>query len=278
MKRMLCKWIAVWAVVGLGVGATAVAQTQGIAPDARALLEPLAMAEVFKLDPGMKAFRLYPLDCDDCTRETLPDRELIAFAVSEFDPGRRLDLRRAVLLMLPAPGWLSERGVNEGLISWQWVSGPEWSAMFAAYLETTTQIRPVDGQVPVFISSPASTCLTADGKSVPGTFRDPRPSPAGSEPACYRGSGKVVPITDLRFEADHYSYRASEATAGVDLTKASIPFIPLAGNVHRVAAYREGVNVIGSPFGLSLHVISNNTFVRIPIATVKQVHTFLTGG
>jgi len=278
MKRMLCTWVAVCAVGWFGVGATAVAQTQDIPPDARALLEPLAMAEVFKLDAGMKAFRLFPLDCGDCTRESLPDRELIAFAVSEFDPGRRLDLRRAVLLMLPSAGWLSERGINEGLISWQWIPGPEWSAMFAAYLETTTQIRPVDGQVPVFVTAPTATCLTAEGKPAPGTFRDPRPTPAGSEPACYRGTGKVVPLSDLRFEADHYSYRASEATAGIDLSKASIPFVPLTGSVHRVAPFREGINLIGSPFGLSLHVIASNSFVRIPVATVKQVHTFLAGG
>lgn len=52
----------------------------------------------------MKEFRLFPLYGGDCRHEALPDRELIAFAISEFDPGGWLDFRRALLLMLPSAG------------------------------------------------------------------------------------------------------------------------------------------------------------------------------
>ncbi|MGA1374419.1 MAG: hypothetical protein ACO3YQ_06390 [Flavobacteriales bacterium] len=277
MRVVLCAWTAVGLLV-CSFGLTAqTSTTPTVDPKVKAVLEPLAMAEVFKLDAGMKAFRIVPLDLGDCTLETLGERDVIAIAVAEYDPSRRADMRRAILLMVAAPGWYRDGEYRAGLVTWQWVPGPEWAQMFAAYVETITQIRPVDGQVPVFISGPASTCTGADGKPVPGSFRDPV-APPGGEALCYRATGKTVPVTDLAFDIGGFTYRSSDATAGVDLKKARIPYIPLGGGVHRVVPFREGVNLVGSMFGISLHITASNDFIRIPLTTMQLMHSFLTGG
>ena len=156
MRVVLCAWTAVGLLV-CSFGLTAqTSTTPPVDPKVKAMLEPLAMAEVFKLDAGMKAFRIVPLDLGDCTLENLGERDVIAIAVAEYDPSRRADLRRAILLMVAAPGWYRDGEYRGGLVTWQWVPGPDWAQMFAAYVETITQIRPVDGQVPVFISGPST--------------------------------------------------------------------------------------------------------------------------
>ena len=180
----------------------------------------------------------------------------IAFGVKFFDPQTSETTSKEILVMITAPGWMNEYGVDFSILQWMWIDEGEWLNMKSALLDLTSPVSVTDGVIPLYEET--SFEEAADITIQKGIDR--------SKNLFYKETDERTNLDGLRIWRKGFKHRSTEYV---------VPMYFMRGDDYLYAPYNEDYSIVWNEKSLGLLLRSPTRFLQISRADLEVIEAFV---
>lgn len=180
----------------------------------------------------------------------------IAFGVKFFDPLTSETTSKEILIMITAPGWMNEYGVDFAVLQWMWIDEEEWLSMKSALLDLTSPVTVTDGVIPLYEET--SLEAAADITIQKGIDR--------SKNLFFKKTNERTNLEGLRIWRKGFKHRSLSYV---------VPTYFMRGDDYLYAPYNEDFSIVWNEKSLGLLLNSPTRFLQISRADLEVIEAFV---
>lgn len=180
----------------------------------------------------------------------------IAFGVKFFDPLTSETTSKEILIMITAPGWMNEYGVDFSLLQWMWIDEEEWLNMKAALLALTSPVTVSDGVIPLYEET--SFEEAADITIQKGIDR--------SKSLFFKETSERTNLEGLRIWRKGFKHRS---------TSYLVPTYFMRGDDYLYAPYNADFSIVWNEKSLGLLLQAPTRFLQISRPDLEVIEAFV---